>query len=109
MNVKPASGWMTSQQVRNACPWLPPFTEKDMNRESDISGYEVLNRDTEHAQHDAVVVYGYVIHQWGELAKRQPDRIKGHDHPSVYFGVELYPWPEPPLLVDNDNDTISKF
>lgn len=87
---------MTMLQLRKACPWMPTCDWRELTEISKELGHEVLRYGTDGAtsqnqpaMYHREVCYDYAAHRWEYFAKYRPQRLIGHEHPSVYFGVEM--------------------
>ena len=87
---------MTMKQLREACSWMPTCDWRELTEISKELGHDVLRYGTDGAtsqnqpsMYHREVCYDYAAHRWEYFAKYRPQRLQGHDHPSVYFGVEM--------------------
>ena len=87
---------MTMKQLREVCSWMPTCDWRELTEISKELGHEVLRYGTDGAtsqnqpaMYHREVCYDYAAHRWEYFAKYRPQRLSGHDHPSVYFGVEM--------------------
>ena len=87
---------MTMKQLREVCSWMPTCDWRELTEISKELGHEVLRYGTDGAtsqnqpaMYHREVCYDYAAHRWEYFAKYRPQRLIGHDHPSVYFGVEM--------------------
>lgn len=87
---------MTMKQLREVCSWMPTCDWRALTEISKELGHEVIQYGTDGAtsqnqpsMYHREVCYDYAAHRWEYFAKYRPQRLQGHDHPSVYFGVEM--------------------
>lgn len=87
---------MTMKQLREVCSWMPTCDWRALTEISKELGHEVIQYGTDGAtsqsqpsMYHREVCYDYAAHRWEYFAKYRPQRLQGHDHPSVYFGIEL--------------------
>ena len=87
---------MTMKQLREACSWMPTCDWRELTEISKELGHEVLRYGTDGAtsqnqpaMYHREVCYDYAAHRWEYFAKYRPQRLIGHDHPALYFGVEM--------------------
>lgn len=87
---------MTIKQLNGAFEWMTKASWFDLKDLSNAMGHEILQYGTEGAtsqnqpsMYHRDVCYVYAWNSWNGLLKYRPQRLQGHDHPSVYFGIEL--------------------
>ena len=87
---------MTMKQLREVCSWMPTCDWRELTEISKELGHEVLRYGTDGAtsqnqpaMYHREVCYDYAAHRWEYFAKYRPQRLVGHDHPALYFGVEM--------------------
>lgn len=87
---------MTIKQLNGAFEWMPKASWYDLKDLSNAMGHEIIQYGTEGAtsqnqpaMYHRDVCYEYARNSWNGLLKYRPQRLAGHDHPSVYFGIEL--------------------
>ena len=87
---------MTIKQLNSAFEWMTKASWFDLKDLSHAMGYEILQYGTEGAtsqnqpsMYHREVCYEYARNSWNGLLKYRPQRLQGHEHPSVYFGVDL--------------------
>ena len=87
---------MTIKQLNGAFEWMTKASWFDLKDLSHAMDHEILQYGTEGAtsqnqpaMYHRDVCYEYARNSWNGLLKYRPQRLQGHDHPSVYFGIEL--------------------
>jgi len=87
---------MTIKQLNGAFEWMTKASWFDLKDLSNAMGHEIIQYGTEGAtsqnqpsMYHREVCYEYAKNSWNGLLKYRPQRLQGHDHPSVYFGVEM--------------------
>ena len=87
---------MTIKQLNGAFEWMTKASWFDLKDLSVNVGYEILQYGTEGAtsqnqpaMYHRDVCYEYARNSWNGLLKYRPQRLQGHEHPSVYLGVEM--------------------
>ena len=87
---------MTIKQLNGAFEWMENASWFDLKHISKSLGHEILQYGTEGAtsqnqpaMYHRDVCYEYARNAWDKTMKSYPPALRGHDHPSVYFGIEL--------------------
>ena len=87
---------MTIKQLNGAFEWMPKASWSDLKALSHAMGHEILQYGTDGAtsqnqpaMYHRDVCYEYARNLWNGLVKYRPQRLAGHDHPSVFFGIGL--------------------
>ena len=87
---------MTIKQLNGAFEWMTKASWFDLKDLSNAMGHKIIQYGTEGAtsqnqpaMYHRDVCYEYARNSWNGLLKYRPQRLAGHDHPSVYFGIEL--------------------
>lgn len=87
---------MTIKQLNGAFEWMENASWFDLKHISKSLGYEILQYGTEGAtsqnqpaMYHREVCYEYALNAWNKTMKSYPPALRGHEHPSVYFGVEM--------------------
>ena len=87
---------MTIKQLNGAFDWMTKASWFDLRDLSNAMGHEILQYGTEGAtsqnqpaMYHRDVCYEYARNSWNGLLKYRPQRLQGHEHPSVFFGIEL--------------------
>ena len=87
---------MTIKQLNGAFEWMTKASWFDLKDLSNAMGHKIIQYGTEGAtsqnqpaMYHREVCYDYAAHRWEYFAKYRPQRLIGHDHPALYFGVEM--------------------
>ena len=87
---------MTMRQIRDTFPWMSKCDWRELREISKELGHEILSYGTDGAtsqsqpaMYHREVCYDYVLHLWNTSAQYRPWKLKGHQHPAIFFGVEL--------------------
>lgn len=87
---------MTIKQLNDSFKWMTKASWFDLRDLSHAMGHEILQYGTDGAtsqnqpaMYHREVCYEYAKNSWNGLLKYRPQRLQGHEHPSVYFGVEM--------------------